>query len=143
MRDKATQGLFGVVMLCVALACGCNGTSLTEPAAAAGGSSAHCADLTTPIEQVECYADVATQAGHPKSCLDATDPAVSHPCLAILAGRLRDVTLCDDIPASSAESRALRNRCLGDVADVLDQGTLCARIDVPALRDSCYTRVES
>jgi len=136
MRDKTTRGLLGTAMLCGVLAFGCG-------AQVADGNTVECSAHEAPIEQVECYANAATQAGHPRSCLEATDTDVSHQCLAILAGRLQDATLCDDIPTSSAESRALRETCLSEVADVLDQGILCSRIDTPRLRDTCLARIES
>jgi hypothetical protein len=100
-----------------------------------------CGSLAGPIEQIECHVDRATQAGHPKPCQEAAEEGVRYQCYAILAGRLKDASLCDDIPPSSDESRALRDVCLSDVAEVLKETALCERITAPGLYDSCYFKI--
>ena len=59
----------------------------------------------------------------------------------MVAGRLQDASLCDDIPPSSDETRALRDACLSDVAAVLEESALCGRVLLAGLRDSCYLEI--
>ena len=54
--------------------------------------------------------DLATLAGHPKPCQEAGHESVRYQCYAVLAGRLKDASLCDDIPPSSDEIPWLKIR---------------------------------
>jgi len=146
MREKSMRrSIWAVFMVVVvsflAFACGPGAEQETEAQEARVEAAADCGSLAAPIERIECYVDRATQAGHPKPCQEAADEGVRYQCYAILAGRLKDATLCDDIPPSSDETRALRDACLSDVAEVLKETALCERIMAPGLYDSCHFKV--
>ena len=141
LRTSICAGFVAVAVSCLAFGCGSGaeqGTG-TQPGRAEG--AVDCAILAGPIERIECHVDRATQVGHPKPCQEAAEEGVRYQCYAILAGRLKDASLCDDIPPSSDEARALRDTCLSDVAEVLMETALCERIMAPGLHDSCYFKV--
>jgi hypothetical protein len=141
LRRSICAGFMAVAIPCLAFGCGPGAEqeagALLEPVEGA----IKCGSLGGPIDRIECYVDRATQAGHPKPCQEAAEEGVRYQCYAILAGRLKDATLCDDIPPSSDETRALRDLCLSDVAEVLKETALCERIMTPGLHDSCYFKV--
>jgi len=136
--SRRNAGWWFAGMALVALATGCgDGTDGEAPEV---GKTAACAGLSDPIDQIECHVDLATHAGHPRACLEADQDGVRYQCIAI-AGRLKDASLCDDIPSTSDETRTLRDGCLSDVAEVLGESTLCQRVLTPGLRDSCYLKL--
>lgn len=141
MRTSICAAFMVVVVSFLAFACGSGAVQETEARHGRAEAAADCATVAGPIKRIECYVDRATQAGHPKPCQEAADEGVRYQCYAILAGRLKDATLCDDIPPSSDETRALRDACLSDVAEVLQETALCERIIAPGLYDSCYFKV--
>jgi hypothetical protein len=128
-------------IICLTLGCGDGAEQRTAALPADARADAACEGLPGPIERIECYVDRATRAGHPKACQEAAEDGVRYQCLAILAGRLKDASLCDDIPPSSDETRALRDACLSDVAAVLEESALCERVLLAGLRDSCYLEI--
>ena len=99
-----------------------------------------CDEHADTVGRIECYVERATREGHPRTCREA-DEDVRYPCYAVLAERLREASLCDDIPVSSERTRRLRDDCLSDVAAVLEQGTLCERILAADVRDGCFREV--
>jgi hypothetical protein len=131
----------GLVVVCLTLGCGAGERQPTEPPPARASAAAHCGDLPGAIEQIECYVDRATLVGHPKPCQEAAADGVRYQCYAVLAARLKDASLCDDIPTSSDEARQLRDACLSDVAEVLSEAALCTRISTTGLRDSCFFKI--
>jgi hypothetical protein len=134
-------GFAAVAISCLASGCGTGSEQGLTVQEGQADRTVDCERLATPLERIECHVDRATQAGHPKPCREAAEEAVRYQCYAILAGRLKDATLCDDIPPSSDETRALRDTCLSDVAEVLKEAALCERIMTPGLCDSCYLKV--
>lgn len=135
----AGWGVFAIA--CLTFGCGGGAEQGTAEQPERAEVAVDCGSLAGPIEQIECRVDQATRAGHPKPCQEAAAAGVRYQCFAILAGRLKDATLCDDIPASSDETRELRDVCLSDVAEVLKETALCERIMAPGLYDSCYFKV--
>jgi hypothetical protein len=124
----------------VALGAGCGGGA-DRPAATEADGIAACEGLSDPIDQIECRVDVATDAGHPRPCLEAEQDGVRYQCIAILAGRLKKASLCDDIPSTTEDTRMLRDGCLGDVAEVVGESDLCERVLTRGIRDSCYLKL--
>lgn len=141
LRRSIYAGFVIIAVSCLASGCGSGAEQGTAEQPERAEVAGDCGDLAGPIEQIECHVDRATQAGHPKPCQEAAADGVRYQCYAILAGRLKDASLCDDIPPSSDETRALRDVCLSDVAEVLKETALCERIMAPGLYDSCYFKV--
>jgi hypothetical protein len=141
-RARASIGAWGATLAISLVIVGCGGGADQESAPPGPAEEvADCGTLAGSIEQIECYVDRATLSGHPRICQQAEQEGVRYQCLAILAGRLKDASICDDIPSSSDETRALRDKCLSDVAAVLEESTLCGRILTAGLRDSCYFKI--
>jgi hypothetical protein len=145
MREESARRIPRTVLaagavLCLTFGCG-SGEDHRAEAPAGDAPAAACEGLPGPIERIECHVDRATRAGHPKACQEAAENGVRYQCLAILAGRLQDASLCDDIPPSSDETRALRDACLSDVAAVLEESALCERVLLAGVRDSCYLEI--
>jgi hypothetical protein len=138
--SRASTGFLAVAIAAALLGCGDGPDGDGAPTR----TVADAGDYAVPasgIEQIEYYVDRATAAGHPKICQEVDREDVRFQCLAILAGRLKDASLCDDIPSTLEETRKLRDVCLSNVAMVLDQDALCERIFTADLRERCRLEV--
>ncbi|MCP3994645.1 MAG: hypothetical protein GY722_06200 [bacterium] len=103
--------------------------------------SAQCEDAENLIEQIDCYATLATKGSDPSVCDLSSHEGVKYQCHAVVAERLGNVELCDQIPVTSSDHQQLRDVCVSDVAKKTLDDLLCDGIQTVGLRDSCYVKI--
>jgi hypothetical protein len=100
-----------------------------------------CGKKKNLIDQLLCYAALATKLDDVSICDAASHEGVRYQCYAIYAERRSKPDVCEAIPSKSAELKGLRDVCISDVAKKAGDFTLCAKIETQGLRDSCYLGV--
>ena len=97
-----------------------------------------CGKKKNLIDQLLCYAALATKLDDVSICDAASQEGVRYQCYAIYAERRFKPDVCEAIPSKSAELKDLRDVCISDVAKKAGDFTLCEKIETQGLRDSCY-----
>ena len=100
-----------------------------------------CGKKKNLIDQLLCYAALATKLDDVSICNAASQEGVRYQCYAIYAERRFKPDVCEAIPSKSAELKDLRDVCISDVAKKAGDFTLCEKIETQGLRDSCYLGV--
>ena len=100
-----------------------------------------CGEKKNLIDQILCYAALATNLDDVSICDAASHEGVRYQCYAIYAERQSKPDVCEAIPLKSAELKGLRDVCISDVAKKVGDFTLCEKIKTQGLRDSCYLGV--
>jgi hypothetical protein len=109
-------------------------------AAPAVAAEAPCADDLFLPRKIECYSDEALRQGDPHICL-GTEKAVEFNCLSLYAERTGDISACVHISGSGEETETLRNACIAGTAVATADPALCDRVEVEALKDTCYVQL--
>lgn len=100
-----------------------------------------CGKKKNLIDQILCYAALATKLDDVSVCDAASHDGVRYQCYAIYAERRSKPDVCEAIPLKSAELKGLRDVCISDVAKKAGDFTLCEKIKTQGLQDSCYLGV--
>lgn len=120
---------------------GCSTETDTQNASSALKASAHCQDIESVFEKLECFVELADAGDDPSLCGESSIEGVELQCYAILAERRSDKALCSLIQPRSADHQSLRGICISDVAKKALEPRLCEEIVTVGLRDSCYAQI--
>jgi hypothetical protein len=93
------------------------------------------------IDQMLCYAALATKHEDVSICNAASHEGMRYQCYAIYAERRSNPDVCEEIPPKSADYIGLRDVCISDVAEKVGDFTLCEEVQTQGLRDSCYWKI--
>jgi len=133
------SNVFATVILFSVLACSTETGS--QDGSSAIKASAHCQDIESVFDKLECFVTLADVRDDPSLCSQSTIEGVELQCYAIIAERRNDKDLCSLIPSRSQEQQTLRDVCISDVAKKVLEPKFCEEIVTPGLRDSCYAQL--
>jgi len=115
-------------------------TLVAGTAAPAVAAEDFCADNLFLPRKIECYRDEALRQGNPGVCL-GTEKAVEFSCLSLYVESTGDISACARISGSGGEGETLRNACIAGAAVATADPSLCDRVEVGALKDTCYVQL--
>ena len=120
---------------------GCSTETDTQNSSSAPKASAHCIDIESVFEKLECFVTLADASDDPSLCSESSIEGVEFQCYAILAERRSDKALCSLISPRTGDHQSLRDICISDVAKKALESRFCEEIVTVGLRDSCYAQI--
>jgi hypothetical protein len=106
------------------------------------GAAEDCLAEPWPLRQRDCLVEQATVRRAPELCLRSEDPAVRWQCIAILADRARNMTLCELLPEEDLQVVGVsRDLCRSELAVSWHDPSLCRQLATPNMADACLMQL--